>query len=290
MGATMQLSEAFWEMAERFVAHIHRETGHATIVCDEKGIIRKAYVRQRIGQPHAGSQKILSTPIKEIAISREDELRNPLTKEGLNCAIIIDGNKVATFGISGPLEVVTSVARLASIVMAGWVRQLQQQELLETTALSAGKQITVLNAQLQAAIQSFEQAGQAMIHSVHKASASISNTDQILGVVRKIASETHFLSMNGSIEAGRLGSMGQAFGVVASEMGRLSQNADRSMKSVQQSMEQIRAAITSVESASGQCSSIFSDNVTAMRSVGPLVEHLIGAIQTVEQSFRENMR
>ena len=127
----MQLSDSFWEMTERFVNYIHTETGFNIIVCDEKGIIKKAYVKERIGQSHAGAQKILSTSINEIAITEEDERRNPLTKEGLNYAIVIDGEKPATFGIAGKLSAVTPIMKLASMILVGWVNRLRQQDMLQ---------------------------------------------------------------------------------------------------------------------------------------------------------------
>ncbi len=125
------LSDNFWEMAERFVNYIHDETGFHTIVCDERGIIRRAYEKQRIGDPHAGAQKILASPITEIAITKEDAAHNPLIKEGLNCAIVIDRTKVATFGIAGDLRIVRAVARVAASVMSLWIEQQRQQELLK---------------------------------------------------------------------------------------------------------------------------------------------------------------
>ncbi len=125
------LSDSFWEMAERFVNYIHDETGFHTIVCDERGIIRRAYEKQRIGNPHAGAQKILASPITEIAVTKEDAAHNPLIKEGLNCAIVIDGTKMATFGIAGDLRIVGAVARVAASVMPLWIEQQRQQELLK---------------------------------------------------------------------------------------------------------------------------------------------------------------
>jgi len=285
----MELSNGFWEMAERFVNYIHSETGHSTIVCDGEGVIRKAYLKERIGAPHAGSKKILTTPVKEIAISAEDERRNPLTKEGLNCAIVIDGVKVATFGISGRLEIVTAVARLAAMVMAGWVKQLRQQDLLHSTAENASSQIGALTTRLESAIDNLESVGQATMRSVQEASTSIAATDKILDSVQQIALQTYLLSINASIEAGRLGKHGQAFGVVADEMGRLSQSAKKSMESIQQSMTEIRQAVANVEATSSQSSSLLAENATTMRAVSPVVHTLIGSIQTLESSFKENV-
>jgi sugar diacid utilization regulator len=285
----MQLSKSFWEIAERFISYIHSETGYNTIVCDEKGVIRKAYVRSRIGQPHAGAEKILTTAIKEIAISKEDELRNPLTKEGVNCAIVIDGVKAGTFGITGKLENVTAVAHLAAMVMAGWVKQLQQQELLHATADQASVEISAVTNKIEAAIADFENVGQAMNHAVEQASASVASTGKIVSTVQDIADQTYMLSINANIEAGRLGAQGLAFSVVASEMGRLSQNTKQSLQSIQNTMEKIRQAIANVEAASRQSASLFTENSSTMHAVTPVVQTLVHSIQRLESSFKEDM-
>jgi sugar diacid utilization regulator len=285
----VQLSDSFWEMAERFVAYIYSETGFSTIICDDRGIITKAYVRQRIGQPHAGAQRILSTPIKEIAISEEESKRNPLVKEGLNRAIAIDGAKVATFGITGKLELVTPVARLAAVVMAGWVKQLRQQELLHATADEVSGDIRLLTERIENTIGNFDKFGQATMLAAKQAFDSAATTDKILKSVQELAVQTYILSINANIEARRLGSQGQAFAVVADEMGRLSKNAKASMESVEKTMVNIRAAVSHVQATSQQSSTLFEENVGTMRAIAPMVGTLMTSIKTLEDSFQDNL-
>jgi sugar diacid utilization regulator len=285
----MQLSDSFWEMAERFVEYIHRETGLNTIVCDDRGIIQKAYQKQRIGQPHAGAQKILSTAIREIAISKEEERRNPLTKEGLNCAIVIDGAKVATFGIAGKLEIVTPVAKTAALVMAGWVKQLHQQDLLQATAEEVTRDLGLLTEKIEGATGKFEHVSQTMMLAAKETSTSVTTTDRILDAVQRIAQQTYLLSINASIEAGRLGEQGRAFASVAEEMTRLSQNAKESMQTVQNTIDNIQKAVSHVDTASRQSAALFAENVDTMRAIAPMFQKLMTSIKTLENSFEENV-
>jgi sugar diacid utilization regulator len=285
----MQLSDSFWEMADHFVSYIHGETGFSTIVCDDRGIITKAYVRQRIGQPHAGAQKILSNAIREIAISEDEARRNPLVKEGVSRAIVIDGEKVGTFGITGKLELVTPVARLAAMVMAGWLKQLRQQELLHATADKVSGDIRLLTDKIETTIGSFENVGNALAMAANEAAASVATTDMILKSVQEIALQTYMLSINASIEAGRLGSLGQAFSVVADEMGRLSKVSKESVQSVENTMDNIRTAISHVQATSQQSSALLVENVGTMRAIAPMVQTLMASIKALENSFKENL-
>ncbi len=285
----MQLSDKFWEMAERFIDYIHTETGFNAIVCDDRGIIQKAYVKQRIGQSHAGAERILSTSIHEISISAEDERRNPLTKEGLNCAIVMDRAKVATFGIGGRLEIVTPVARIASRVMSGWVTQLRQQDLLRATADEVSKDISALTGNVERVIGKFETVSQAMLFKVSEASKSVTATDKVMNSVAVIGQQTKFLSFNARIEAGRLGENGRAFSSIAEEMSQLSRDAQECTQTVQNTIHDIRKAVADVHVACQQSSGLFAENVDTLRAIAPMVGRLRASIETLESSFKEDM-
>ena len=260
----MQLSNSFWEMTERFVNYIHAETGFNAIVCDDQGIIKKAYVKRRIGQAHAGARQILSTSIDEIAISEEDERRNPLTKEGLNYAVVIDGEKVATFGLAGKLAVVTPIARLASMVMAGWVKQMRQHDLLQATANKIFGDISALTDRIEDAAKKFENVSQALALAANDAVNSVTTTDKILDSVQQIAIQSYILSINASIEARHLGEQGKPFLVVAEEMGRLSKDAKALMKSAQNTTNELRGKVSKVEAASQQSRVLFAAYLDTM--------------------------
>jgi PAS domain S-box-containing protein len=124
----LPLDSHLLRLADRFLDLVKRETGFNTIVCDESGTIVRATVQARIGKPHAGSQKIMRFEADEVAITAEDEKRNPLTKEGLNCPILVEGRRLGTFGIAGPLEVTRPLARIASVVFSGWLKDSQQAQ------------------------------------------------------------------------------------------------------------------------------------------------------------------
>jgi hypothetical protein len=284
----MQLSDSFWEMTERFVNYIHTETGFNIIVCDEKGIIKKAYVKERIGQSHAGAQKILSTSINEIAITEEDERRNPLTKEGLNYAIVIDGEKLATFGVAGKLSVVTPIMKLASMILVGWVNQLRQQDLLQATAKSVFGDIRALTGKIEGAANKFESVSHSMALVANEAASSVTATDKILDSFQQIAMQSYILSVNASIEAMHLGEQGKPFLIVAEEMGRLSKDAKGLMVAAQNTTNELRSKVANVEATSQQSRMLFSENLDTMRGVTPMINTLMDSIKTLEDSFKDN--
>jgi len=131
----MPLDSPLLLLADRFLEFVESQTGYPAIVCDETGTIVRATLRSRIGNVHAGAQKILRYEANEAAITAEEAKANPLVKEGLNCPIIVDGCRVGTFGIAGPLETTRPLARVASVVLASWLMDTQRAH--QTTAYQA---------------------------------------------------------------------------------------------------------------------------------------------------------
>jgi methyl-accepting chemotaxis protein len=111
----------------------------------------------------------------------------------------------------------------------------------------------------------------------------------ILKSAQEIALQTFMLSINASIEAARLGSLGRSMSVVADEMGRLSKGSKESVQSVEDTMNNIRTAISHVQATSQQSSVLFAENITAMRAIAPMVNELVTSISNLENSFNENL-
>ena len=283
------LSDRVWSVAEVFIERVHSATGMAAIVCDGKGIIRKANDRSRIGNPHSGSQAILKGDQKEYVVTAEQVKRNPLVKMGCSVAIEVDGRKVATFGITGTPEISTPVARVSSLLLGSFIRQVEVQALLRDTSHRIFEDVDRLMEQSRSEASKLRSIYQTMADAAQEASSRATASNGILKTVGRIADQSHILSLNGSIEAARAGMVGRAFSAVVDEMAQLSKDTGVAVSSVQVSVGEICDAIRNVDAAIRESSAVSQESVQMIEGIPALMGQLKDTIGRLETALHNLM-
>ena len=139
------------EIAERIVAFIYENSGYHGIVGDPNGTIIADSAGKRIGVFHQGQYNIMTTDIKEIVVSKEDEIAtNGQSREGFNVAISAQGEKIGCFGIAGPTDIVRPIGKVAAEMIGTMVRDEELKDILR-------KQVEKLNQSIEIAASALEQ-------------------------------------------------------------------------------------------------------------------------------------
>ena len=125
----MSINERFLRIADRFLELIKRETGRDTIICDEHGIIVRSSIPSRIGHEHAGAKRIMRHEADEVFVTASEAAANPLIREGMNVPIVVDGRRIATFGIAGTTETSRPLVRVAAVLLANWIEEIRRDSL-----------------------------------------------------------------------------------------------------------------------------------------------------------------
>ncbi|MEI7606327.1 MAG: methyl-accepting chemotaxis protein [Rhodospirillaceae bacterium] len=135
------------EFGQSLCDMFQKELGYACIFVGKGGRIVAASARERIGTIHAIAARIMSGEMDEYAVTKTEADKSNGMREGLNLAIDFDGVRVINIGISGPLEKVTPLARIARFCTTSLLKaQMLERSLGQSDAIA--RQLTALSSQL----------------------------------------------------------------------------------------------------------------------------------------------
>ena len=237
-------------IASEIVDFIYNRSGYHTIVCDDTGTIIADSAGKRLGVVHAGSRKILSGNLTSIAVSAEDAAANSATlKEGFNLAVVLQGQKIGSFGIAGPIAIVEPIAKIA----AGLVLTRLEDEEIKGNIQSMAQRMNDSVRQATQSLEDLSASSQQLAAATAQAMAlaeqtgkDLYKTTQILNVITKVSSQSNLLGLNASIEAARAGDLGRGFAVVAGEVRKLAEESGHSVVAIKEVLKEFQSSVEQV--------------------------------------------
>ena len=263
-------------LAQELVSFVKGKTGYDMIICNETGtIIGDTYGGARIGKVHAGAQKIVQGLAHEYAVTAQEAAANSNVKEGYSCLIDVEGERVGTFGITGPIDVVKPLTLVAATVVSYRVRENFRRSEAERMAKRVSGDIHQAVAaieEISASSQELASTTENVVQLSRESMDKVKNTAKILDMSRAIATETKLLSLNASIEAARAGEVGRGFAVVAQEMQKLAQNSAEATEQINGILVDIQNALNRVIAGVDQSAGISGEQAKAMQDISNMVE------------------
>lgn len=282
----MMVSKLSKDIADKMVDFIYEKCGYSVIVCDETGIIIADSAKTRIGVLHKGSQHILTSNVDNTVVTvQEAEVSEGKLKEGYNQAIRVDGVKIGTFGIAGPLEIVSPVAKIA----AGMVVMLLRDEELKVVIRNQVQALTTVVEQAASAVQQTAASAQevasisqAIAKEAEQGKTQLHSTSSILELIRKVAKQTNLLGLNAAIEAARAGEQGRGFSVVAGEVRKLAEESNRSASEIGGILLEFQLIIQKITESSLRNRDITQEQAQANQEIAQLID----GVQLVSQELK----
>jgi sugar diacid utilization regulator len=260
-------------------------------VCDRQGTIRAAVVKSRIGGTHSGAQKILRGEVDEYFVTAEEEAASgSRVKEGCNSYVSFEGERVATFGIAGKLEVARPLARVAARVLTSWIHELAQRRRVRQVSGRAFEAVRQLGARVDETAAAADRAAGDMMQASQEAAQRVASTDDVVRRVQDIAQQSRMLSLNGSVGATRAGHHGRAFAVIAREMLELAEDAQKAAKEIQARLAEVRQTVGAVESASASSRRSGQEQLETLRTMRQSLVSLQEAIAGLDGNFASGRR
>jgi|GEM_PF-2726725 len=120
--------------------------------------------------------------------------------------------------------------------------------------------------------------------AVQEIARSSENLMEVTAIIDDIADKTHMLAMNASIEAARAGDSGRGFGVVASEIRNLADQAGSQAREIANDLSSMGTNIRDIDEATQLAVEVFRKIVTQTEQVGAIAQDVQS---TMDEQNRE---
>jgi len=276
------------EMAQELVEFVSRETGYNMIVCNTDGVIIGDNRRERLGVRHEGATRIMSGEVDNFTVTRDDEIRSgQKMREGYNIVIKVDNERIGTFGIGGPVEIVKPIAKISAAVIAARIQEIRHLDLIRGVAAEVSRSVRQTAAAIEkiyAGSEELSAASGTVSSAVADTGAKVNATGKILDFILEVADRTRLLGLNAAIVAAQAGEHGRGFSVVAEEIRKLANNSSSSAEQITDILDEIQSAIARVSSISQKTSVVSEKQNQAIHQITRDMENIQKSVDTLVAS------
>lgn len=272
-------------IATKIIEFIYTATGRYSIICNVDGIIVAAKITSRIGNVHAGAQRMLREKLPDAMITMEQEEASGGTmKAGCNLPVIHNGELVGSIGITGDPERTEPMTRLASGLISKELREREMLDALLTNVSQMDRSVTAI-ASIVERTNSSQMTVTREVDEVEKligdSFRDIEKTDEVIDTIQSIASNTQMLGLNASIEAAHAREQGRGFAIVAEAVRKLSVQCSQAAESVKVTQAHLHDSMSRVVDFSQELAA----NTHEQTKETMAISRMVGELKAVSASL-----
>lgn len=214
-----------------------------------------------------GGQVLFESP-------KESEFKKTANKLGLNEDDYYNAAKNVKIldeeNIKSAASVLFSVANTLS--NEGYQRLKIKQ--MTSTLMETFEQISSATEELAASSMEVTENQSILNNEIQNVKGLSNEINDILGYIKDIANQTKMLGLNAAIEAARVGELGKGFGVVATEIRKLSESSKETTSSIADLIEKIQASVDKTLKLSNDTLIITEQQSAAIEETNASVEEV----------------
>ncbi|HNK59134.1 MAG TPA: methyl-accepting chemotaxis protein, partial [Leptospiraceae bacterium] len=168
----------------------------------------------------------------------------------------------------------------------GWISSVESWDIISETSSVTSKSIQfILDSfhSIHTSSQKTNNSAKEAYEQILATNKKITNINEVIHMIKKIADQTNMLSLNASIEAARAGDAGKGFEIVASEVGKLATHTKNSLASMTTGLMEI---IQSTQLLSNKIENIKNDSNRQDETIETMkvrVASVIRDLKSIEQ-------
>lgn len=184
---------------------------------------------------------------------------------------------MGTFGVAGPLAIVSPVAKVAAAMVAYLLRDEELKDILKKHVDHIGESIEQAAGALEEMAASSEEVAsvsQTVATVAQEAKQQVKATEGVTEFIRRVSKQTNLLGLNAAIEAARAGELGKGFSVVAGEVRKLADESNRSANEINELLMKFQETMEEIVKGVFQNNVIAQEQAKATQEIAMMVQEL----------------